>query len=70
MEDQLSSEQRLRLECLAQANMAVAGRSTPSHIIAIARQFQSFVEHGTHLSDTAAEKWHAEAIKLPTLHTN
>jgi hypothetical protein len=47
IEDKLSQEQRLRLECLAQANITHAARPAgPSVVVETARKFEDFVKDG------------------------
>ncbi len=45
IEDKLTTEQRLRLECLAQANVSLnhLGGASPSRVLDAARQYQDYV---------------------------
>lgn len=45
LEDKLTHDERLRLECIAQANMAAAGRPTSAEVlIAKAKEFEEYVK--------------------------
>lgn len=49
IEDKLTAEQRIRLECIAQANLALgatAGRQgiTPERVVDVATRFEEFIK--------------------------
>lgn len=65
MTDNLTPAQRIRLEALNQATSQLAGRGTPVKVVAIARVFESYIEKGIHLADSAAMAFEASAIHIP-----
>lgn len=52
IEDQLTRDQRIRLEALAQANIHVQGRAQETEVVRVAEAFSTFIEFGP---ETATE---------------
>lgn len=56
MNDQLTRDERLRLEALSQANHCIMGRGDHSTVMIVAQLFETYIRTGTNLADAEMNK--------------